>query len=187
VMRTIAGIDEAGRGPLAGPVVAAAVVLHEGDTISGVADSKSLTSKQRLQSDAKIRKLALDWSIGAATSSEVDEFNIHKASLLAMKRAVLGLRFHVDYVLVDGMYFPDILLDGETVIKGDERVGVISAASILAKVFRDRQMCWIDKIYPNYGFKRHKGYPTKYHKEMIKKLGPTPEHRMTFSGVKNPI
>ena len=185
MIRTIAGVDEAGRGPLAGPVVAAAVVWKVGDTISGVGDSKSLTCRQRLKADVKIRKSSLDWSIGVATPIEIDAFNIHNATLLAMRRAVLGLRFHVDYALVDGIYFPDIPLEGETVIKGDKKIGVISAASILAKVFRDKQMYWIDNIYPNYGFKKHKGYPTRHHKDMIKKFGPTPEHRMTFSGVKS--
>ena len=181
--RRIAGVDEAGRGPLAGPVVAAAVVFADGKAIPGICDSKRLTASRRARLSSQIRRASLDWAIGAATAREVDQMNIHNASLLAMRRAVLGLRNDVDYVYVDGRFFPDIPMSGESVIRGDQTIPAVSAASILAKVSRDRQMLWLDRSYPQYGFSRHKGYPTRLHRSVLKILGPTPEHRMSYAGV----
>ena len=181
--RRIAGVDEVGRGPLAGPVVAAAVVLEDGFAISGVKDSKSINSGRREVLSLKIRQIALDWAIGSATPREIDEVNIHNATLLAMRRAILGLRNTVDYVYVDGKFCPDISIPTEAVVGGDGTIPVVSAASILAKVFRDTQMYWLDSLYPQYGFKMHKGYPTKHHRIVLRKLGPTPEHRISYAGV----
>lgn len=181
--RLIAGVDEAGRGPLAGPVVAAAVVFADNETIPGVNDSKKLTGPSRAKLSALIRRTAVDWSIGAATAREVDQLNIHNSSLLAMRRAVLGLRITIDYVYIDGKFFPEIPIPGKPVIRGDQSIPVISAASILAKVSRDRQMIWLDQSYPQYGFSRHKGYPTKFHRLVLETLGPTPEHRLSYAGV----
>ena len=132
---------------------------------------------------SRIRRTAVDWAIGAATAREVDQLNIHNASLLAMRRAVLGLRERVDYVYIDGRFFPDIPIPGESVIRGDQSIPVVSAASILAKVSRDRQMVWLDRSYPQYGFGRHKGYPTRFHRSVLETLGPTPEHRMSYAWV----
>jgi len=183
LIRRVAGVDEAGRGPLAGPVVAAAVVFVDGETIPGIGDSKRLTASRRARLSSGIRRTAMDWAIGAATAREVDQLNIHNASLLAMRRAVLGLRERVDYVYIDGKFFPDIPIPGESVIRGDQSIPVVSAASILAKVSRDRQMVWLDQSYPEYGFSRHKGYPTRYHRSVLETLGPTPEHRMSYAWV----
>ena len=179
----VAGVDEAGRGPLAGPVVAAAVVFVDGEALLGVGDSKQLTASRRERLSLRIRRSAVDWSIGAATAREVDQMNIHNASILAMRRAILGLRERIDYVYIDGKFYPDIPNPGETVIRGDENIPVVSAASILAKVSRDRQMIWLDRIYPQYGFSRHKGYPTRFHRSALATLGPTPEHRMSYAWV----
>jgi len=183
LIRHVAGVDEAGRGPLAGPVVAAAVVFVDGETIQGIDDSKRLTASRRSRMSSRIRKIAVDWAIGAATAREVDRLNIHNATLLAMRRAVLGLRERVDYVYIDGKFFPDIPIPGESVIRGDQSIPTVSAASILAKVSRDRQMVWLDRIYPQYGFSRHKGYPTRFHCSALASLGPTPEHRMSYAWV----
>ena len=183
MIRHVAGVDEAGRGPLAGPVVAAAVVFVEGETMPGIGDSKRLTASRRARMSSRIRRTAVDWAIGAATAREVDQLNIHNASLLAMRRAVLGLRERVDYVYIDGRFFPDIPIPGESVIRGDQSIPVVSAASILAKVSRDRQMVWLDRSYPQYGFARHKGYPTRFHRSVLETLGPTPEHRMSYAWV----
>ena len=183
MIRHVAGVDEAGRGPLAGPVVAAAVVFVDGETMPGIGDSKRLTASRRARMSSRIRRTAVDWAIGAATAREVDQLNIHNASLLAMRRAVLGLRERVDYVYIDGRFFPDIPIPGESVIRGDQSIPVVSAASILAKVSRDRQMVWLDRTYPEYGFARHKGYPTRFHRLALETLGPTPEHRMSYAWV----
>ena len=183
MIRHVAGVDEAGRGPLAGPVVAAAVVFVDGETMPGIGDSKRLTASRRAQMSSRIRRTAVDWAIGAATAREIDQLNIHNASLLAMRRAVLGLRERVDYVYVDGRFFPAVPIPGESVIRGDRNIPVVSAASILAKVFRDRQMIWLDRSYPEYGFARHKGYPTRFHRSILETLGPTPEHRMSYAWV----
>ena len=183
MIRRVAGVDEAGRGPLAGPVVAAAVVFVDGETIPGIGDSKRLTASRRSRLSLRIRGTAVDWAIGAATAREVDRLNIHNATLLAMRRAVLGLRERIDYVYIDGKFYPDIPTPGESVIRGDQNIPVVSAASILAKVSRDRQMVWLDRIYPQYGFSRHKGYPTRFHRLALETLGPTPEHRMSYAWV----
>ena len=183
MIRRVAGVDEAGRGPLAGPVVAAAVVFVDGETIPGIGDSKRLTASRRSRLSLRIRGTAVDWAIGAATAREVDRLNIHNATLLAMRRAVLGLRERIDYVYIDGKFYPDIPNPGESVIRGDQNIPVVSAASILAKVSRDRQMVWLDRIYPQYGFSRHKGYPTRFHRSALETLGPTPEHRMSYAWV----
>ena len=183
MIRHIAGVDEAGRGPLAGPVVAAAVVFVDGETIPGIDDSKRLTARRRAGLSSRIRRTAVDWAIGAATAREVDQLNIHNASLLAMRRAVLGLHTRVDYAYIDGRFLPDISIPGESVIRGDQSIPVVSAASILAKVSRDRLMAWLDRSYPQYGFSRHKGYPTRYHRSVLETLGPTPEHRMSYAWV----
>lgn len=185
MIRHIGGVDEAGRGPLAGPVVAAAVVFVEGETITGIKDSKRLSAAWRSRLSSQIRRTAIDWAIGAATAREVDELNIHNASLLAMRRAILGLRERVDYVYIDGKFFPNIPTPGEPVVRGDQCIPVVSAASILAKVSRDQQMSWLDRSYPGYGFNKHKGYPTKLHRFALKELGPTPEHRMSYAFVDN--
>ena len=183
MIRRVAGVDEAGRGPLAGPVVAAAVVFVDGETIPGIGDSKRLTASRRSRLSLRIRGTAVDWAIGAATAREVDRLNIHNATLLAMRRAILGLRERIDYVYIDGKFYPDIPNPGESVIRGDQNIPVVSAASILAKVSRDRQMVWLDRIYPQYGFSRHKGYPTRFHRSALETLGPTPEHRMSYAWV----
>ena len=183
MIRHVAGVDEAGRGPLAGPVVAAAVVFVDGETMPGIGDSKRLTASRRARMSSRIRRTAVDWAIGAATAREIDQLNIHNASLLAMRRAVLGLRERVDYVYVDGRFFPAVPIPGESVIRGDRNIPVVSAASILAKVSRDRQMVWLDRSYPQYGFARHKGYPTRFHRSILETLGPTPEHRMSYAWV----
>jgi ribonuclease HII len=181
--RRVAGVDEAGRGPLAGPVVAAAVVFVDGETIPGIGDSKRLTESCRSRLSLRIRRTVVDWAIGAATAREVDRLNIHNATLLAMRRAVLGLRERIDYVYIDGKFYPDIPNPGESVIRGDQIIPAVSAASILAKVSRDRQMVWLDRRYPQYGFSRHKGYPTRFHRSALETLGPTPEHRMSYAWV----
>jgi ribonuclease HII len=181
--RQIAGVDEAGRGSLAGPVVAAAVVLVEGCAIPGAIDSKLMTKNSRQIVSLKIRRLAPDWAIGAATAREIDTLNIHNATLLAMRRALLGLRARVDYAFIDGKFCPDTSIPTEAVVRGDDTIPVVSAASILAKVFRDRQMIWLDSFYPGYGFQKNKGYPTQYHRQALQKLGPTSEHRLSYAGV----
>lgn len=179
----IAGVDEVGRGPLAGPVVTAAVILDPDNPIDGLDDSKKLTEKKRSLLAAQIKEKALCYCIARAEHGEVDELNIFHATLLAMKRAVAGLTITPDRVLVDGKFCPDIPFLCEAVIKGDSRVAAISAASILAKVNRDNEMITMEETYPGYGFARHKGYPTKLHIEALQKLGITPIHRKSFKPV----
>jgi len=176
----IVGIDEAGRGSLAGPVVAAAVIFLDGIVDLEVKDSKQISAARREMLALNIRKTAFDWSIGAATAKEIDELNIHRATLLAMRRAVLGLRVCIDYAYVDGKFFPDIQCPGEQRVRGDETTPVISAASILAKVSRDQQMIFLNRLYPAYGFAKHKGYPTLQHRSALAKFGPSSEHRLSF-------
>jgi len=176
----IAGIDEVGRGCLAGPVLAAAVILKE--PISGLCDSKKLSPKNRQILSEEI-KLKSFYAFGIATPREIDKINILQASLLAMKRAVLNLSVKPSKILVDGIHKPDINFEMEAIIKGDSIIDEISAASIIAKVERDKYMTKIDKKFPNYGFKDHKGYGTKYHYEKINLLGITKIHRKTFKGV----
>jgi ribonuclease HII len=180
----LAGVDEVGRGPLAGDVVAAAVILDPARPIIGLADSKKLTEKRREALFIEIQQYALSWSIARATVAEIDQLNILQASLLAMKRAVTGLSVQPEHVLVDGNKLPQWKYSAETVVKGDSRVAAISAASILAKVTRDREMCEFDHQYPGYGFASHKGYPTQMHMDALELLGVTPIHRNSFAPVK---
>ncbi len=179
--KVICGIDEAGRGPLAGPVHAAAVILPLGLEIEGLNDSKKLSEKKREQLFDVICEKAIDYSIGVATEKEVDEINILNATFLAMHRAVEGLKTRPDYALIDGNQYPKIpFITEETVVKGDSKSMSIAAASILAKVSRDRFMLEKAKEYPQYEFEKHKGYGTKLHYEKILEYGPSPIHRLTF-------
>ena len=179
--KTICGIDEAGRGPLAGPVYAAAVILPLGLEITGLNDSKKLSEKKREELFDVICEKAVDFSIGIADEKEIDEINILNATFLAMKRAVDGLKIKPDYALIDGNRYPRI--DGvteETIVKGDGKSMSVAAASILAKVSRDRYMLEIAEKYPQYCFEKHKGYGTKLHYEMLEKYGISPVHRKSF-------
>ena len=179
--KVVCGIDEAGRGPLAGPVHAAAVILPIGLEIEGLNDSKKLTEKKREQLFDIICEKAIDYSIGIATEKEIDEINILNATFLAMHRAVEGLKNKPDYALIDGNQYPRIpFVTEETVVKGDAKSMSIAAASILAKVSRDRFMLKKAEEYPEYCFEKHKGYGTKAHYEAIKEFGPSPIHRKTF-------
>jgi ribonuclease HII len=179
--KLVCGIDEAGRGPLAGPVYAAAVILPLGLQIEGLNDSKKISEKKREQLFDVICEKAVDYSIGIATEQEIDEINILNATFLAMHRAVEGLKTKPDYALIDGNQYPKIpFIMEETVVKGDAKAMSIAAASILAKVSRDRFMLEKAKEYPQYQFEKHKGYGTKLHYEMLKEYGPSPVHRMTF-------
>jgi ribonuclease HII len=180
----LAGVDEVGRGPLAGPVVAAAVILDPKRPIDGLADSKKISEKKREIMDRVIRGSALAWSLGRAEVEEIDRLNILHASLLAMRRAIEGLSLAPDHALVDGNRCPDIACSAEAVVGGDNTVPVISAASIIAKVARDREMVELDRRYPGYGLARHKGYPTKAHLEALQRLGVTDIHRRSFAPVK---
>ncbi len=177
----IAGVDEAGRGPLAGPVVAAAVVLDPAHYIVGLADSKKLKVAERERLAEEIRIRALVWAIGRAEVAEIDRLNILKASLLAMQRAVAALGILPGKVLVDGNCCPHLDCPCEAIVKGDATVPAISAASILAKVARDAELCAIHNSYPQYDFYRNKGYPTKAHLEALRSHGPCPEHRRSFA------
>ncbi len=179
--KVVCGIDEAGRGPLAGPVYAAAVILPLGLEIEGLNDSKKLSEKKREQLFDVICEMAVDYSIGIATEKEIDEINILNATFLAMHRAVEGLKQKPDYALIDGNQYPKIpFVMEETVVKGDAKSMSIAAASILAKVSRDRFMLDKAKEFPQYQFEKHKGYGTKVHYDMLKEYGPSPIHRMTF-------
>lgn len=183
----LAGVDEAGRGPLAGPVVAAAVVFDVGRPTPGVADSKTLSAARRERLAGEIRRDALSWSVAWADPAEIDCLNILQASLLAMQRAVLGLRMAPDHVQVDGNRCPrlghGLHCTVEAIVRGDGRVAAIGAASILAKVARDKMMKALDKRYPGYDFERHKGYPTADHLAALDRLGPSPVHRYSFRPV----
>ena len=178
--KSVCGIDEAGRGPLAGPVYAAAVILPAGLEIPGLNDSKKLTKKKREELFDIITEKAVSYSIAFATAKEIDEINILQATFLAMRRAQEGLDIPADYALIDGNRMPPLAIDGETIIKGDAKSPSVAAASILAKVSRDRFMLELDKQYPEYQFSKHKGYGTKLHYEMLDKYGVSPVHRMTF-------
>ena len=181
----ICGVDEAGRGPLAGPVYAAAVILGPDFDTEGLRDSKKLSESKRYSLAVHIKKNALAWSLGICSASEIDEINIHQATLLAMKRAVEGLDgYRSIKVMVDGLFCPQVDFPCEAIVKGDDKVAEISAASIIAKTERDLKMIEIDKIYPGYQFKKHKGYPTKLHIEMIKSEGLCEYHRKSFSPIK---
>jgi ribonuclease HII len=179
----VAGVDEAGRGPLMGPVVAAAVILDDLHPIKGLADSKVLTALKRDKLYDEIRAKALCFSIAQASAAEIDEINILQATLLAMKRAVEGLRLKPAKVLVDGNRIPTLVIVAEAIVGGDALVPAISAASILAKVWRDRWCQEMDLAYPQYGFASHKGYGTAEHLAALRQHGACPEHRRTFSPV----
>ncbi len=180
----VAGVDEAGRGPLAGPVVAAAVILGNGHGIVGLADSKKLSASKRESLAVKIKANALCWALGRAEAEEIDRINILQASLLAMQRAVAKLSVSPDLALVDGNRSPDLGCDVYTVVKGDASIAAISAASILAKVARDAEMRELDRSHPGYGFAAHKGYPTVAHLRALARLGVSPVHRRSFAPVR---
>ena len=180
----IAGVDEVGRGPLAGDVVTAAVILDPVKPIAGLNDSKKLTAARRESLAVQIKEEALCWSIARASVEEIDALNILQASLLAMHRAVQQLVPQPTYVLVDGNHLPTWPYASEPVIKGDARVPAIAAASILAKVQRDAELAALDELYPGYGFARHKGYPTAAHLQALVKLGVTAVHRKSYAPVK---
>ena len=185
LVNLICGVDEAGRGPLAGPVYAAAVILGPDFDTEGLRDSKKLSETKRYSLAAHIKKNALAWSVGTCSASEIDEINVHQATLLAMKRAIEGLNGYTSIkVMVDGLFCPHVDFPCEAIVKGDDKVAEISAASIIAKTERDLKMIEIDKIYPGYQFKKHKGYPTKLHIEMIKSEGLCEYHRKSFSPIK---
>jgi len=179
----IAGVDEVGRGCIAGPVLAAAVVLDPCRPISGLADSKQLSPHQRERLAAEIRAHALAWAIGRAEAGEIDALNIHRASLLAMRRAVLALPFPPGLTRIDGRHAPDVPGACETVVGGDSLIAEISAASILAKVARDGEMALCDALYPGYAFAAHKGYATEVHLFRLRTHGPCPLHRRSFAPV----
>lgn len=178
--RIICGTDEAGRGPLAGCVYAAAVILPDGCEIEGLNDSKRLTEKKREKLFDIICEKAVSYGIAYSTPQEIDEYNILNASLLAMRRAIEMLEPKPDYVLVDGNQTRGFTIPAKAIVKGDSKSPSIAAASILAKVSRDRSCLELDRKYPEYGFAKHKGYPTKEHYEAIKKYGTTPDHRRSF-------
>ncbi len=185
-IKTAAGVDEAGRGPLAGEVYAAAVILNPNDPIDGLRDSKKLSPKSRSDLCIQIKQRSLAWSISFASVEEIDKLNILNATLLAMERAIAGLNILPEIALVDGNKAPSLTgIEVFTIIKGDQKEQCISAASIIAKVARDERLMVLDHIYPNWGFKRHKGYGTKVHIEAIKKYGITPLHRKSFEPIKS--
>lgn len=180
----ICGVDEAGRGPLAGPVLAAAVVLAPDRPIAGLRDSKQLSAAQRERLAEAIRARALAWALGRAEAAEIDRLNILGATLLAMRRAIQGLAVQPARALVDGNRCPEVPCDCEAIVRGDASVPAISAASILAKVARDAEMLALDAAWPGYGFAVHKGYPTRLHLEALARLGPTAVHRRSFGPVR---
>ncbi len=179
----IAGVDEVGRGPLAGPVIAGAVILNPDQPIRGLADSKKLSAKQRQRLAVEIQTQALACALGRAEVDEIDRFNILQASLLAMQRAILALTVLPTKVLVDGNRCPVLACPSEAIVKGDATVAAISAASIIAKVARDAELCALHDQYPYYGFSQHKGYPTAVHLKALGRYGPCPAHRRSFAPV----
>ncbi len=183
----IAGVDEVGRGPLVGDVVTAAVILDPNNPIEGLNDSKKLSEKKRLALLPEIKEKALAWSVGRCSPREIDQLNIFQATMVAMQRAVEGLSVKPDLVLIDGNKVPELPMDAEAVVKGDLRVAQISAASIIAKVVRDQEMEELDKQHPEFGFAKHKGYPTKAHFEAIEQHGVIDEHRRSFGPVKRAL
>ena len=183
----ICGVDEVGRGPLAGDVVTAAVILDPERPIDGLNDSKKLSEKKREALSELIMENALAYAFGRANVEEIDQMNILHATMLAMQRAVLGLKIRPDKVLVDGNRTPDFGIEAEAVIKGDGKVAEISAASIIAKVQRDNEMLEADRTYPGYGFAKHKGYPTKHHLDAIRILGVCPIHRTSYAPVQQQL
>lgn len=183
----LAGVDEVGRGPLAGDVLAAAVILDADQPLVGLADSKALAPRQRQALCSTIVSDARCFSIGRATVCEIDQMNILQATLLAMARAVEGLRVQPEFVVVDGNRLPDWSLPSQAIVKGDQKIPAISAAAIVAKVTRDAEMVELDKVYPGYGFARHKGYGTAEHLRALAKLGPCALHRRSFKPVANAL
>ena len=179
----IAGVDEVGRGPLAGDVVASAVILDPATPIPGLNDSKKLSENQRQELVMLIKEHALALSIGRSSVEEIDSLNILQASLLAMQRAVEALRRRPQLVYVDGNHLPDLRFQAKAIVRGDAKIPTIAAASVLAKVTRDCEMEALDSLYPGYGLAKHKGYPTKQHLEALAKLGPSPIHRKSFAPV----
>lgn len=182
--KLIAGVDEVGRGPLAGAVVAAAVILDPAQPIMGLADSKKLSAKKRETLAAEIRLKALAWSLGRAEVEEIDQLNILQATFLAMQRALVSLAIQPEQVLIDGNRCPRINYSMEAIVGGDALVPAISAASILAKVSRDAELVRLDQLYPAYGFAQHKGYPTPSHLNAIRQHGVLPIHRRSFQPIK---
>ncbi|MBJ7277323.1 ribonuclease HII [Marinobacter salarius] len=185
--RLLAGVDEVGRGPLVGAVVTAAVILNPEKPIPGLADSKKLTDKRREALYEQIIERAVSWSLGRCEADEIDRLNIFQATMVAMERAVAGLHVEPEYVLVDGNRCPKWRWASEPVVKGDSRVEAISAASIIAKVTRDREMAVLHEEFPEYGFAGHKGYPTPVHLEALGRLGATAHHRRSFRPVQEAI
>ena len=183
----VCGVDEAGRGPLAGAVYAAAVILDEARPIDGLADSKKLSEKKRERLALEIRERAVAWAIARASAEEIDRINILRASLLAMQRAVEGLSVRPHEVWADGLHLPDTGLPGRAIVQGDSTVAAISAASILAKVARDAEMLTLHEAYPQYGFADHKGYPTEAHLDALRRHGPCREHRRSFRPVREAL
>ncbi len=180
----IAGVDEAGRGPLAGDVYAAAVILDKNNPIDGLNDSKKLSEKKREEFFDEITKKALAYSVCSVSAERIDEINILNATFEAMNNAVDSLKITPDFVIIDGNRIKNMQISHETIVKGDAKSASIAAASILAKVSRDRYMTKMAKLYPCYNFEKHKAYGTKEHRELIEKFGPCPIHRKTFRGVK---
>lgn len=183
----IAGVDEVGRGPLVGDVVTAAVILDPNNPIEGLNDSKKLSEKKRLALLPEIKEKALAWSVGRCSPTEIDQLNILQATMVAMQRAIDGLAVKPDLALIDGNRCPELTMDSQAVVKGDLRVAEISAASIIAKVVRDQEMEELDKLHPEFGFAKHKGYPTKAHFEAIAKYGVIEQHRKSFKPVKKAL
>ncbi|PQJ39590.1 ribonuclease HII [Vibrio campbellii] len=183
----VAGVDEVGRGPLVGDVVTAAVILDPNNLIEGLNDSKKLSEKKRLALLPEIKEKALAWAVGRCSPEEIDELNILQATMVAMQRAIAGLKVQPDLALIDGNRCPELPMDSQAVVKGDLRVAEISAASIIAKVVRDQEMEELDKQYPQFGFAKHKGYPTKAHFEAIEQHGVISEHRKSFKPVKKAL
>ena len=180
----LAGVDEAGRGPLVGNVVAAAVILDQKNPVAGLADSKKLSAKRRESLAIQIRESAIAWSVISIDAAEIDRINILQATMLAMKQAVEQLAVPPQHVFIDGNRCPDINVPATAIVKGDARVAEISAASILAKVERDAQMLVLHETYPQYGFDKHKGYPTASHMAALAEYGPCPEHRNSYKPVR---
>lgn len=183
----IAGVDEVGRGPLVGDVVTAAVILDPHNPIEGLTDSKKLSEKKRLALLPEIKEKALAWAVGRCSPEEIDQLNILQATMVAMQRAIAGLNVQPDFVLIDGNRCPDLPMSAQAVVKGDLRVAEISAASIIAKVVRDTEMEVLDERHPQFGFAKHKGYPTKAHFEAIEQYGVIDEHRKSFKPVKKAL
>ncbi|MGF1907941.1 ribonuclease HII [Vibrio kasasachensis] len=183
----IAGVDEVGRGPLVGDVVTAAVILDPNNPIEGLNDSKKLSEKKRLALLPEIKEKALAWAIGRCSPEEIDQLNILQATMVAMQRAIAGLNIQPDLALIDGNRTPELPMDAVAVVKGDLRVAEISAASIVAKVVRDQEMEELDKQYPQFGFAKHKGYPTKAHFDAIDQHGVIEQHRKSFRPVKKAL